>query len=438
MDVLSFKELFWLFCVYSFLGWVGETAFATVKHRQFINRGLINGPFCLIYGFAAVLLTVAVSVSELSEFQILLLSTVYTTAVEYISGHLVEKIWKERWWDYSDHKYNLGGYVCLQMSIVWGVLGYLVVRFGNQVLHTAYTLFPGWLTTIVLWAIAVALLIDAVADIILWHTKVGSVRYDRWQETNHIFMRLSGTIGSHIASGVEKRMTKAYPVAKESAVAAEEINTQVFAYGCSFYKIVLLFFIGAFLGDLTETIFCRLTAGVWMSRSSVVWGPFSIVWGLAIAAVTALLYKYKDAGDSFLFLLGTVLGGAYEYLCSVFTEIVFGKVFWDYSAIPYNIAGRINLLYCFFWGIATVVWFKKLYPVCAKWIEKIPMTVGKVTTWLLIVFMITNISVSAMALVRHGERENGCAANSVVDEWLDAHYDDAKMKQIYPNAINTD
>ena len=121
----------------------------------------------------------------------------------------------------------------------------------------------------------------------------------------------------------------------------------IFAAGCGFYKIVLLFFVGAFLGDITETIFCRITAGVWMSRSSVVWGPFSIVWGLAIALVTAMLYKYKDKSDSFLFIIGTLLGGAYEYLCSVFTEIVFGKVFWDYSEIPFNLGGRINLLYCF-------------------------------------------------------------------------------------------
>lgn len=92
--------------------------------------------------------------------------------------------------------------------------------------------------------------------------------------------------------------------------------------------------------------------------------------GLAIALVTALLYKYKDKGDRFLFLTGTLLGGAYEYFCSVFTELVFGKVFWDYSKIPFNLGGRINLLYCFFWGIAAVVWFKILFPPVEKWIEK--------------------------------------------------------------------
>lgn len=82
-----------------------------------------------------------------------------------------------------------------------------------------------------------------------------------------------------------------------------------------------------------------------------------------------------------------MLGGAYEYLCSVFTEIVFGKVFWDYSEIPFNLGGRINLLYCFFWGIAAVVWIKKLYPHLSDWIEKIPKKVGIVLTWLLVAFM---------------------------------------------------
>lgn len=196
----------------------------------------------------------------------------------------------------------------------------------------------------------------------------------------------------------------------------------------------MLFMIGAFLGDITETLFCRVTAGVWMSRSSVVWGPFSIVWGLAIALVTALLYKYKDKGDRFLFLTGTLLGGAYEYFCSVFTELVFGKVFWDYSKIPFNLGGRINLLYCFFWGIAAVVWFKILFPPVEKWIEKIPAVAGKILTWVLLGFMVCNILVSCVALVRYDERGNGVQATNAVQKWADAHYDDAKMKKIYPNA----
>ena len=76
-----------------------------------------------------------------------------------------------------------------------------------------------------------------------------------------------------------------------------------------------------------ETIFCLITSGELMSRSSVVYGPFSIVWGLACAFLTLILYKYRDKSDSYIFFFGTVLGGAYEYICSVFTELVFGTVF---------------------------------------------------------------------------------------------------------------
>ena len=63
---------------------------------------------------------------------------------------------------------------------------------------------------------------------------------------------------------MDRRIHKAYP--KAAKVAAVPKDKKVFAQGCDFYKIVMLFFIGAFLGDITETIFCRITAGVWMSR----------------------------------------------------------------------------------------------------------------------------------------------------------------------------
>ena len=174
-----------------------------------------------------------------------------------------------------------------------------------------------------------------------------------------------------------------------------------------------------------------------MSRSSLVWGPFSVVWGMAIALVTLLLYKYKDSSDAFLFGVGTFLGGAYEYLCSVLSELVFGKVFWDYSDIPFNLGGRINLLYCFFWGIAAVVWFKILYPRFSDWIEKIPMKPGKIITWVLIVFMVCNMLLSVAALIRYDERGKGATPENTLEEWLDEHYDDARMQQIYPNAIST-
>ena len=244
---------------------------------------------------------------------------------------------------------------------------------------------------------------------------------------------LTRRLGKAIEAGVERRMEKAYPLIFE---AAEQITKRkVFAEGCGFYKLFWLFLIGAVLGDLVETVFCRLTAGVWMSRSSLVWGPFSIVWGLAIATATALLYKDREKPDRHLFFIGTVLGGAYEYVCSVFTELVFGTVFWDYSEIPFNLGGRINLLYCFFWGIAAVIWIKGLYPFFSRWIEKIPVLWGYILTWVLAVFMAANIVVSSMALIRYDRRSEGMQADNVIEKLLDEHFDDERMERIYPNAL---
>ena len=238
-----------------------------------------------------------------------------------------------------------------------------------------------------------------------------------------------------ILDHVERRMAKAHPAL--TFVRPKRQQTDTFAAGCSPYKIILLFFIGAFLGDITETIFCRVTGGEWMSRSSVVWGPFSIVWGLAIAMVTQLLYRYKDKPASWLFVMGTLLGGAYEYLCSVFTEIVFGAVFWDYSAIPFNLGGRINLLYCFFWGFAAIAWFKVLFPPISACIEKLPPRGGRVLTWALCIFMAADIAVSSAALVRYNDRLNGVPASNSVEVYLDGHYGNDRMHQVYPKAVHT-
>ena len=293
-----------------------------------------------------------------------------------------------------------------------------------------YSLLPGFISRILILVLMGFLAVDAIATltILFGHSK----NPERWIAADRDIDSATKKLGAKIDDVVNRRITKAYP--QKQHTESEEAHPEIFAYGCSFYKIVLLFFIGAFLGDITETIFCRITAGYWMSRSSVVWGDFSIVWGLAIAAVTALLYKYRNRSQQFLFWMGTFLGGAYEYICSVFTEIVFGTVFWDYSDIPFNLGGRINLLYCFFWGFAAVAWFKIFYPPVSRLIEKIPVKIGKIITWLLIIFMLADGIVSSAALARYNARSNGIEAENSFESWVDKHFDDERMAQVYPKA----
>ena len=410
-------------------GWVIETIVGTVKKKKFVNRGFSTGPFCLVYGTAAVFMAVTMEELRADPVFQLLGCGILATIIEWMAGKILERLNQHKWWDYSDKKWNFDGYICLQYSVLWAVLGFLAVRYANGFLMSLYHMIPGLIREVLLWVLIAGMLLDISASLAaVFHIRKEMPTAIRWNQKVAVWTQnLLDDCWT-----CRKRMAKAYPVILEKT--ETQAREGKFAEGCGFYKLFWLFLIGAVLGDFTETIFCRLTSGVWMSRSSLVWGPFSIVWGLAIAIATALLYKDREKPDRHIFFVGTFLGGAYEYVCSVFTEIVFGKVFWDYSKIPFNLGGRINLLYCFFWGIAAVVWIKILYPKFAGWIEKIPVIWGYVLTWILVVFMAVNILVSMAALVRYDMRANGKPAKSGWEKVIDEHFDDERMDRIYPNA----
>lgn len=194
-----------------------------------------------------------------------------------------------------------------------------------------------------------------------------------------------------------------------------------------------IFFVSALIGDWVETVFVWATSGVFMSRSSLIYGTFSIVWGLGGALATAMLYPLKDKNPLFIFAGGFFLGGVYEYSCSVFTEVVFGTVFWDYSHLPYNINGRVNLLFCVYWGIAAIAWVKLLYPAASFLLEKIPPVAGKIMTWIIVIFMVLDMAVSGVAISRYVSRKAGVEASNSVEHMCDSIYKDKLIERIYPN-----
>lgn len=423
-----------LFFLYAFLGWLLETTVAAVRKKHMVNRGFLNGPLCAIYGITAVFMTRYLYELQSSPVFLFLGCMIIATAAEWIAGHVLERIGHGKWWDYSNKKWNMDGYICLQYSVLWGILGVLALKFGNILGLTLLHLAPNGVMHITLWILFGVLVVDAIGSYaVLRHITKKMPRIAAMNDQIDAFTkRLSVRLYRYLEARVERAYPSVQPIPKQKE------KSEVFAEGCSFYKIILLFIIGAFLGDIVETIFCRITAGVWMSRSSLVWGPFSIVWGLAIALATALLHRDINKPDRHIFLIGTVLGGAYEYLCSVFTEICFGKVFWDYSDIPFNLGGRINLLYCFFWGIAAVVWIKVCYPRIARWLSRIPQLPNLLITICLMVFMAVNMLTSSLALIRCDQRANQVPPQHQWQQVMDRFFDDDRMEIIYPNAISTD
>ncbi len=440
--LFGWYEVIWLFFIYSFLGWGMEVVHAVYGNRKLVNRGFLNGIVCPVYGFSMIFLSVFMDSLKNGWFYLFLGCMIVGSVIELVTGLLLEKVFHIRLWDYSDMRFQVGGYVCLKYSILWGVFGTLLIKLVNPFLLSILHNIPELVGGILLIVFTILLVLDTVTTIVVLCR--GKKNATRMEEIADGFTQASDSLRNAITVKIEQRMQRAFPGQKKKDMESEEekeekrLRETVFAYGCGFHKIVWIFFLGAFLGDITETIFCWATTGQIMSRSSVVYGAFSLVWGIGVAGITMLLYRYRNKEDRYIFLAGTFLGGAYEYICSVFTELCFGTVFWDYSDIPFNLGGRINLLYCFFWGIAALVWMKLFYPFFSKWIERIPRKAGTILSYVFVVFMAVNIVISAGALARYSNRAQGVAAENVVDEWLDSHFDDARMERIYPNAKMTE
>ena len=410
---LNFYTLSVIYLVYSFLGWVAETVVATIRGGRFANRGAAAGPFCFIYGTTGVLLAVSFGDLRTEPVYLFFACMMAATVMEWITAKLLERLHRRKWWDYSGKKFNLNGYVCLQYSLLWGALGTASVLWGNNVLLRLCAHIPVWLLRPAVWVSLTVAVLDQIGSAVL--VQQYAARHPVLEQLNQRLGERSDTLRRRIALYIEKRIQYAYPAAARQEQTALRKGEKNFL---SVSDLLWLFVIGAFLGDMVETVFCRVTAGVWMSRSSLVWGPFSVVWGLALVLATVLLRQEKDRSDRYLFAFGTVMGGVYEYVCSAVTELLFGTVFWDYSKFKFNLGGRINLLYCFFWGIAAVIWMRYGYPLVLRGMEKVRSHVRPWMTVLLAVFMAVNMLTSALARPYDAVFEMDCDFSHNPDDLL--------------------
>lgn len=217
------------------------------------------------------------------------------------------------------------------------------------------------------------------------------------------------------------------------AIDLEEQRRSHFARGINGYKLLLVCFAGSFAGVVLETLWCLLRYGYYESRAGLVWGPFNLLYGVGAAALTAALYRFRNRGPWLSFLGGMAVGSLVEYLCSCGQELLFGSRSWDYSAMPFNLNGRICLLYSCFWGLLGVLWIKDIYPRLAKWVLKLPNRPGRVVTWCLTLFLCLNALVSLAAVHRWSERVQGLPPAGILWEAVDDRFPDERMERVYAN-----
>lgn len=419
-------DLAYYLLFYSLLGWLVEAVVCSVYRKKFVNRGFLNLPLRLSYGVIfCVLLVVLPTVKEGWLGQYVL--TIHLVAMlDFLLGRI------SRWMSASNtRRYEeislfsanwKGALAAVGIGTAYYLIYLLIHPFSIAFTSVASKTLLSWICIVSYIMIAVDFFttLVSVRQVRGW-SRVKAIQKREEEEEEKRFRKISAKIWG--------RLERAYPGLSET----EPVTDQVFAKGVCFDKLIWVFLISALLGDFIETIYCRVVGGVWMSRSSVLYGPFSLVWGIGAVLLTLVLQRLAGKPDRYVFVASCFIGGVFEYTCSVFTEVVLGTTFWDYSNMPLNFGGRTNLLYCFFWGILAVFWIKICYPRMSKLVEKIPPITGQVVTWAIVLLMSCNALISAAAMVRYTERVDGLAPDNVIEELLDEAYDNETIERVWPN-----
>ena len=142
LNEFSLYQILAYFLIYSCLGWCVEVIYAAVTTGELVNRGFLNGPVCPIYGFGMILVLFALTPLEHSVLLLYIGGVLLPSALELAGGWLLYKVYHTRWWDYSDYPFNIGGYICLEFCLLWGVGTLVMMKAVHPAIASLFALIP--------------------------------------------------------------------------------------------------------------------------------------------------------------------------------------------------------------------------------------------------------------------------------------------------------
>ncbi len=195
-----------IFVIYTIMGWCLEVGYAAVDKGKFVNRGFLNGPVCPIYGFGGSIVIFFLYQYRENFLIVFFGAVVLSTILEFITGYVLEKIFHEHWWDYSDKPFNIKGYVCLEFSILWGVACTFVVDAIHPPVEKLVCFIPAKIQMISIAIIIVLFVADisvTVTTIVHWKHQVRVM-----VEIVELLRGFSDEVGDSLSSSVLKAMSK--------------------------------------------------------------------------------------------------------------------------------------------------------------------------------------------------------------------------------------
>ena len=183
-----------------------EVAYAALNTGRFVNRGFLNGPYCPIYGFGVVIVVAALTPIKDNLLILFAGSLLLTSVLEYITGLVLEKIFHNKWWDYTNEPFNIQGYVCLKFSIMWGLACTFVMKLVHPAIYKAITVIPFVAGVAILVTIMIGFTVDCcvtVATILKFNKHLRLMN-----EMAARLHQISDEIGEHIYENVSTVVEK--------------------------------------------------------------------------------------------------------------------------------------------------------------------------------------------------------------------------------------
>ena len=175
-------KYFYIFIIYSFLGWLMEVLLVSLQQRKITARGVLIGPWCPIYGFGALFVTLLLKKYYEDPIVLFIMSFLLGTILEYITSYLMEKIFKARWWDYTNHKFHINGRVSLTTSLGFGLLGVILVYVFNPFFLKIISNIPNILFNTVM----IIILLIFVSDVIISFKIITNIKKENFANIKDI------------------------------------------------------------------------------------------------------------------------------------------------------------------------------------------------------------------------------------------------------------
>ncbi len=182
----KFIIFFLLFMIYSFLGWLMEVLLILIKNKKFVNRGFLIGPYCPIYGYGVIGILLLIGQNSKDILAVFLKSILICSVLEYLTSYLMEKLFKARWWDYSDKKFNINGRICLETMVPFGILGTVCFYILNPLFIKIISLINPIIRNIIGIILLVIYITDNIVSFNIMNKIKGKIKSQKRDNTEKV------------------------------------------------------------------------------------------------------------------------------------------------------------------------------------------------------------------------------------------------------------